>query len=174
MEFEEYYKMNGSDRWVENPHSIGGWDPEITELVFGLIRRIKEVYPLNQVPNFIELNLITILSKATEFEKIYEHIIDQVSKDLMKKKEIKEEIKGEFTKGKEHVATASMVKGAYCKKCGWPVVESCCNDEFKGFKDAKERDFWRYCSNKGCVNHDGGGMSQDMLKWIGYGTRILG
>ena len=34
------------------------------------------------------------------------------------------------------------------------------------FKDADEWDWWYYCSNKGCKNHEGEGVFQGTPKWI--------
>ena len=63
--------------------------------------------------------------------------------------------------------TAHIPLGMYCRDCGWPVVDACCNHEFQNFKDAAEWDWWYYCSNKGCKNHNGEGVCQDTPEWIG-------
>jgi len=55
-----------------------------------------------------------------------------------------------------------------CKDCGWPVITACCNEPFTKFKDSIEWDWWRYCSNKGCKNHDGEGVFQNNVKWAVY------
>lgn len=62
--------------------------------------------------------------------------------------------------------TATILDGKECKDCGWPVIDACCNDEFKDFKDARRWDWWNYCSNKGCKNHDGEGIFQFTPDWI--------
>jgi len=62
--------------------------------------------------------------------------------------------------------TATISGKTFCKDCGWPVVDVCCNDEFQNYKDAKDWDWWLYCSNKGCKNHDGEGIFQDMPEWV--------
>lgn len=64
--------------------------------------------------------------------------------------------------------TISVVKGAHCKDCGWPIIDACCNGDFTNFKDSKEWDWWNYCSNKNCKNHGGEGVFQDLLDWIVY------
>ena len=33
--------------------------------------------------------------------------------------------------------TATISGKTFCKDCGWPVVDVCCNDEFQNYKDAK-------------------------------------
>lgn len=54
----------------------------------------------------------------------------------------------------------------FCVSCNWPIVFACCNDSFREFKDAAEWDWWVYCSNKGCKNHDGEGIFQDLPVWV--------
>lgn len=68
----------------------------------------------------------------------------------------------------EYGATASILEKAFCRNCGWPIIDACCNYSFTQFKDAKDWDWWQYCSNKGCKNHDGEGVFQDTPDWIGY------
>lgn len=62
--------------------------------------------------------------------------------------------------------TTATIGDSFCKDCGWPVVHACCNDEFTTFKDAANWDWWTYCSNKGCKNHDGEGIFQAEPEWI--------
>lgn len=59
------------------------------------------------------------------------------------------------------------IKDYYCVDCGWPVVFACCNHPFTEFKDASEWDWWVYCSDKGCKNHDGEGIFQNKPDWVG-------
>lgn len=68
---------------------------------------------------------------------------------------------------KENIdSTASIIEDEHCKDCGWPVVHACCNDEFNNFKDADTWDWWMYCTNKGCKNHEGEGVFQDWPEWV--------
>lgn len=62
--------------------------------------------------------------------------------------------------------TATILESAYCRDCGWPVIDACCNDEFKTYKDAGDWDWWLYRSNKGCKNHEGEGVFQFKPDWI--------
>jgi hypothetical protein len=67
----------------------------------------------------------------------------------------------------KHVGySACITNHLHCKECGWPIVDACCNDEFIKFKDAKNWDWWYYCSNKGCKNHDGEGVFQTNQGWV--------
>lgn len=63
-------------------------------------------------------------------------------------------------------ANAKILENKKCKDCGWPIIDACCNDSFQNYKDASEWDWWQYCSNKGCVNHEGEGVFQDTPNWI--------
>lgn len=69
-------------------------------------------------------------------------------------------------KEKQTGTTASIRNGVHCRDCGWPIVDACCNCEFSGFKDSSQWDWWFYCSNKGCKNHEGEGVFQDRPDWI--------
>lgn len=62
--------------------------------------------------------------------------------------------------------TASIRHGYHCAVCDWPIIDACCNDSFNDFKDASEWDWWLYCSNKGCVNHEGEGVWQQWPSWV--------
>jgi hypothetical protein len=62
--------------------------------------------------------------------------------------------------------TASIAHGQVCRDYGWPIIDVCCNGTFTEYKDAAEWDWWYYCSNKSCRNHDGEGIFQDTPEWI--------
>lgn len=69
---------------------------------------------------------------------------------------------------KKQDSSASISPIYYCKNCEWPVVFACCNNEFRNYKDAGKFDWWLYCSNKGCENHDGEGTYSPVIdmKWL--------
>lgn len=60
----------------------------------------------------------------------------------------------------------NFYENAYCEDCGYPILFACCNFPFSDFKNAKESDYWVYCSNKCCKNHEGEGIWQDIPDWI--------
>ena len=60
----------------------------------------------------------------------------------------------------------SILKGCKCRECEWPIIDVCCNGSFTEFKDADKWDWWYYCSNKYCKNHDGEGVFQDDPEWV--------
>lgn len=48
---------------------------------------------------------------------------------------------------------SASISDIYCSACGWPVVDACCNDQMG--KLHPESDWWWYCSNQGCIHHEG-------------------
>ncbi len=70
---------------------------------------------------------------------------------------------------KNNLSSATILENHYCSDCGWPVIDACCNDKFGEFAERETGvlwDYWNYCSNKGCKNHIGEGIFQDLPKWI--------
>ena len=92
-------------------------------------------------------------------------IIDEDS-PFFKKYADKIKTSAEAVKQKPISTTASIFRNRYCAECGWPIISSCCNYEVLEFRDAADWDWWVYCSNKGCKNHDGEGILQDTPGWI--------
>jgi hypothetical protein len=60
--------------------------------------------------------------------------------------------------------TATINEEEHCSDCGWPIIHVCCNGTFTEFSGST--DYWIYCSNKACKNHNGeGGGFQDYPEW---------
>ena len=59
--------------------------------------------------------------------------------------------------------SAKIWEGTHCSDCGWPIVHVCCNWDYK---TDENWDWYAYCSNKGCKNHEGEGMHQDYPVWL--------
>lgn len=70
-----------------------------------------------------------------------------------------------MSEGADYCTVIGVSDDYYCNDCGWPVVKVCCNGKFKEFKDADKWDWWEYCSNKGCKNHEGEGVFQSSPDW---------
>lgn len=51
----------------------------------------------------------------------------------------------------------ATISNHVCKDCGYPVIDVLCNLPFSEYSNAKNFDYWSYCSNKSCKNHDGAG-----------------
>ena len=68
---------------------------------------------------------------------------------------------------KKECETALILKNVHCRDCGWPIIFICCNGDFLEFQEIYEIwDWWQYCSNKNCKNHEGEGVSQQDLDWV--------
>lgn len=59
--------------------------------------------------------------------------------------------------------TVELTEGVYCKSCGWPVIDMCCNIDAEPYCNW---DWWKYCSNPICKNHIGEGYFQNEIEWI--------
>ena len=46
-----------------------------------------------------------------------------------------------------------------CLECGWPVVNTLNNDGMGKIEPYCRDDYWIYCSNKTCKNHEGEGFN---------------
>lgn len=61
---------------------------------------------------------------------------------------------------------ASIIQNHKCKDCGWPVLNILCNDGMGKQEPYASWDWWYYCSNKTCVNHEGEGVFQNHIDWV--------
>lgn len=61
--------------------------------------------------------------------------------------------------------TAHMKENCRCVKCGWPIIFTCCNDDMQRLPWGMW-DWWMYCSNKGCIHHEGEGVFQETPDWV--------
>lgn len=64
-------------------------------------------------------------------------------------------------KQKPSSQTATMPLDIWCGNCGWPLVSTCCNDQMSLLHS--DYDYWVYCSNQGCENHEGEPIGQDVM-----------
>lgn len=62
------------------------------------------------------------------------------------------------------MSTVWIKRDIACKDCGFPVITVCCNGTMVTHKDAGDFDYWSYCANKGCVNHEGSGEGSGQTK----------
>ena len=69
--------------------------------------------------------------------------------------------------------TGYIMDGVHCTACGWPVVYARVCDKFRDFvlENTKFHDaeWWAYCLNKGCDNHQGEEISQENMPYWAYG-----
>lgn len=66
------------------------------------------------------------------------------------------------------MANASILENCSCKACKWPVVSILCNDNCATTEPYSDWDWWVYCSNPVCINHNGEGKFQQDIDWIKY------
>lgn len=52
-------------------------------------------------------------------------------------------------------STACIPDDAFCKACNWPIIHVCISNEMNNIELYRGHDWWGYCSNKGCTNHQG-------------------
>ena len=47
-----YYELDKEKRWLDNnsPYEIGGRATDVSQIAFSLSHRVRELYPINQVP----------------------------------------------------------------------------------------------------------------------------
>jgi hypothetical protein len=66
-----------------------------------------------------------------------------------------------------HIKNASILKDHVCANCEWPIVFVLSNDGFTEFKPGLEdSDYYVYCSNKNCCNHEGSDYGQQHPPWV--------
>lgn len=56
-------------------------------------------------------------------------------------------------------------KGYRCVACRWKIIDCLCNDEMSTGVWG-EAEYWAYCSNKGCKNHEGEAYHQFDPEWF--------
>lgn len=60
-------------------------------------------------------------------------------------------------------ATMFDTEECWCKDCGWPLIDICCNVIDEPYVDW---DWWIYCSNPTCKNHKGEGLAQNSCSFM--------
>jgi len=67
----DYYKLPKDDRWLEgdSPYSIGGRDTDISQIAYSLSHRVRELFPINTVPQLLVTQLDILQSKCEDCEK---------------------------------------------------------------------------------------------------------
>jgi len=61
----DYYKLDKEKRWLgsDSPYTIGGRSTDVSQIAFSLSQRVRELYPINQVPR-------GLVDKLKELENI--------------------------------------------------------------------------------------------------------
>ena len=81
--YYEYGTDSGS-RWLgdDTPYSIGGHSTDLTSLGFCLRQRLKEVYPVNGVPEAMEAEIAGLVELLTHGDFLIQRFIEMVAEDL--------------------------------------------------------------------------------------------
>jgi hypothetical protein len=82
---ETYYKLPREQRWLKNPDSptcLGGQNTDLEMLGLYLGERIKQMYPVNQVPLEIALGLAALMQDLRYASTRIQEFIEMVSYDI--------------------------------------------------------------------------------------------
>ena len=85
-----YWDLNREEKWMESddsPYVIGGRDTDISQIAFTLMDRVKQLYPINEVPAEIALQLVKLRIICGDCEKEIKNIISFISDYRKKHKE---------------------------------------------------------------------------------------
>lgn len=77
-----YYELPKDKRWLESdsPYEIGGRATDITQIAYSLTARVREMYPINKVPEDIVTQLDTLTGLCKKCEDEIEKTIGLISK----------------------------------------------------------------------------------------------
>lgn len=81
----EFYKLPKDDRWLDSPYQVGGHDTEITQVGYSLGFRIRELFPMNQVPPRIEAEFKAFMETLTEAEERMGRVCSLINKSQAEK-----------------------------------------------------------------------------------------
>jgi len=83
---DTYYRLYANKKWLaegDNPEVIGGRHTEITQIGFSLELAIKNLYPMNKIPEPIASYLSQLEIDLANVEERIQKFIDMVSQDVM-------------------------------------------------------------------------------------------
>jgi len=83
----DYYKLPKDDRWLgdDNPCTIGGRNTDIEQIAFALSRRVREIYPINEVPFELAMSLGRLEEVCMKAGECIQKTIDLISEYRYKK-----------------------------------------------------------------------------------------
>jgi len=76
-----YYDLGKEDRWLEgdSPYEVGGRGTDISQIAYSLKHRVRELFPINEVPDKLVRNLIELEKICAVTEKAIEASISLIS-----------------------------------------------------------------------------------------------
>lgn len=83
----EYYSVPRVFRFFENPYMIGGRDTDLEQLGASILNRLREIYPINQVPNHLNIQAEELNLQLSEIERKLWSLLVNVSKDQQERNE---------------------------------------------------------------------------------------
>ncbi len=94
----DYYALDKDNRWLEggdSPCSIGGRSTDVRQIAFSLRRRVKELFPINKVPQELVSQLDELEAICIKADKAIMETIGIISAHIARIAErttIKEEV----------------------------------------------------------------------------------
>ncbi len=82
---DTYFKLPRSHRWLEDvntPENIGGRPTDVGSIGLSLEAIVKNLYPINGVPDQVALKLGELRALLDESEKRISQFIEQVSQEI--------------------------------------------------------------------------------------------
>jgi len=94
MHVEEYWKIHKDKRYRVSdsngfPNSIGGHDLEMTQTCTSFYNFVREYFPINCVPGYINVMLEAMKKNAEQFESFAETILNDIC--ILEQEKIKHE-----------------------------------------------------------------------------------
>ena len=82
----DYYELDKEKRWLESdsPGEIGGRDTDVSQIAFSLSHRVREMYPINKVPNELVDKLNELEDVCSNCEKVIADTINLISDEVAK------------------------------------------------------------------------------------------
>lgn len=81
---DDYYKLPKNKQWLDNPFEIGGRAVDISQIGYTLSYRLRELYPINQVPAALAAESDQLSKLLEEAEHAIDSFIAHVSREVSK------------------------------------------------------------------------------------------
>lgn len=85
----KYYDLPKDDRWMPdgwNPDDIGGHYTDVSQIAWSLEHRVKELFPINCVPEEIAVTLKHLKESLINAEKYIQNTIEMITDYVAKEK----------------------------------------------------------------------------------------
>jgi len=78
----KYYDLPKEERWLEgddSPYQIGGRATDVSQIAYSLASRVKELYPINKVPEALVRDLEALEALCQQCENQIQETISNIS-----------------------------------------------------------------------------------------------